>query len=517
MRIHYLKMQNYRQYVDARIEFSVNDGKVFTVLQGANGAGKSNVLNAITWCLYGQEKHLGDTDSKKLPIVNEKIFHALQPGQTESVRVEIGLGRRDIAEYVISRSAQVYKQIDGKFETAVEPNPKVLFMVRGNWKESDQPTLAIKSILPEKISRFFFFDGEHLDKFFQRDSAERVRQGIEDVSQIDLLDLARRHLDRVNSNLMKKSTGVGQADEARQNFEDAKKEVKACQEELKRLHNDRAGIEENIEAISEKQRTSSEEEVRQLQEERDGLNDEIEDYDKRIEDLITKANNKLRQAGPIVYTYAALEKTLTRIQDKVKHGELPPKVREPFFKDLLAHSECICGTPLPENSEARERVITRMQALSDEDYMDKATDGRYGIESLIRKLPENIRVQKELRGEIRQYEDAIRSHRRRLKEISEKIEQLGGEVNLEEIVVLEQQLNQFENKRTETDRLIGAEENKLKAAEKKRDDAQRAYQRALREEEKAKDILARSEICVQGLDLLNQVRTELLEETFSFP
>ena len=513
MRIHYLQMQNYRQYVDTRIDFSVNNGKIFTVVQGANGAGKSNILNAITWCLYGEEKHLGDTDSKKLPVVNEKIFHALKPGQTQRVSVELGLGRNDIVEYVISRSAQVYKQIDGRFETAVEPNPQVLFMVRGNWKESDQPTLAIKSILPEKISQFFFFDGEHLDKFFQRDSAERVKHGIEDVSQIDLLDLARRHLDRVNSNLMKKSTGVGQADEAQEKFKDAQKEVEACKEELKRLHKDLAGIEENIDEISNKQRTSSEEEVRGLQEERDTLKNDIEDYDQQIENLVAKANAKLRQGGPIVYTYAALQDALSRIQSKVKHGELPPKVREPFFKELLTHEACICGTPLPEGSEARERVVTRMQALNAEEYMDKATDGRFHIEALLKKLPNNIAEQKELRREIRQYEEAIRSHRRRLKEISEKIEQLGGEVNDEEVVVLEQQLQLFENKRTETNRLIGAEENNLKAAEKGLEKAQRAYQNALREEKKAQEILARSEICMQGLELLDQVRTELLEET----
>lgn len=513
MRIHYLKMHHYRQYLDTRIDFSVNNGKLFTVVQGVNGAGKTNILNAITWCLYGEEKHLGATDNRKLPLANEKIFYGLKPGHIQEVTVELGLGREDIVEYVITRSAQVLRRLDSEFETVVNPDPHILYMVRGNWKESDQPTLTIKSILPEKISQFFLFDGEQLDKFFQRDSAERVKHGIEDVSQIDLLNLAQRHLDRVNTNLMKQSTGIGQADEQRQEHEEAKEKLKACKEQLALLHQDLDGIEENMEAISTKLRESSEEEVRRLQEERDKLNDEIGNYEEQIEKLIGKVSEKLRQTGPVVYTYAALADTMKFIQSKVKHGELPPKVREPFFKELLDHDECICGTALPEGSEARQYVLTRMQTLHEDDYMDKATDGRYRIESLLRELPENIDTQKELRGEIRQYEDAIRTNRRRLKEISEKIEQLGGEIDLEEIGVLEQQLKEFDAKRTETNRLIGAEENKIKEFEKKRDAALRAYQKALRDEKKSQEVLARSEICVQALELLDQVRDDLLEET----
>lgn len=513
MRIHYLKMHHYRQYVDTRIDFSANNGKLFSVIQGVNGTGKTNILNAITWCLYGEEKHLGATDNKKLPLANEKVFYGLQPGQTQKVSVELGLGREDIVEYVITRSAQVLRRIDGEFQTAVNPDPHILYLVRGNWKESDQPTLTIKSILPEKISQFFLFDGERLDKFFQRDSADQVKRGIEDVSQIDLLDLSRRHLDRVNTKLMKQSTGVGKADEEQQKHEEAKEELKTCKDNLASLHKDLDGIEENMEAISTKLRESSEEEVRRLQEERDNLNDAIDDYDGQIEKLISKASEKLRQAGPIIYTHAALTETMNLIQSKVKHGELPPKVREPFFKELLDHNECICGTALPEGSEARQQVLTRMQTLHEDDYMDKAADGRYRIESLLKELPGNIEAQKELRGEIRQYEDAIRAHRRRLKEISEKIEQLGGEIDLEEIGILEQQLKEFDAKRTETNRLIGGEETKIKELEKKRDKALRDYQKALRDEKKSEEILARSEICVQALELLDQVKDDLLQET----
>jgi len=64
-----LELENYRQYREQKIEFSTGeDGKRITIIEGANGAGKTNILNAVTWCLYGIEQHIGDKD-KGLPIV----------------------------------------------------------------------------------------------------------------------------------------------------------------------------------------------------------------------------------------------------------------------------------------------------------------------------------------------------------------------------------------------------------------------------------------------------------------
>ena len=54
-----LKIENFRQYRDVDIKFSHDPKKAFTVLRGGNGAGKTNIMNAITWCLYGTETARG--------------------------------------------------------------------------------------------------------------------------------------------------------------------------------------------------------------------------------------------------------------------------------------------------------------------------------------------------------------------------------------------------------------------------------------------------------------------------
>lgn len=511
MKIFYLKMRNYRQYREVHIEFSTGSERSFTIIQGSNGAGKTTILNAITWCLYGEEMHLTDADSKKLPIANEKLSYELQPGQTEGVRVEIGLGTAQV-EYMISRAAQIYKTMDGGFNVVADTDPSVLYLIRGDWKESDQPNFAVKALLPREISQFFLFDGEQLNRFFQKDSAERVKKGIVDVSQIDLLDTSSQHLRKVHNDLVRETPQIdNEVDEQKKLYEEAEQEIKACDERLRDLQEDLNGVEENIEEISLKLRESPDEEVRNLQQERETLEQNIKGYKSEVNTLAGKAAKKLREVGPIVYTYKALENALAKIQSKVDVGDLPPIVRKPFFTGLLDQQVCVCGTHLTEGSEARQNVQQRMNALkSVEDFMSKASEGRFRLANILDTLPEKIQQQQGFGRNIWQYEEMISEAQRRLMEISQKIEE---DIDLEEPQLLEQQLQEYEKERQRINREIGKEQKIHSDLERKSKTALQKYHKALERDEKQQELLTRSEICSDALDILEQIRSELLTET----
>lgn len=59
MRLHSLRLQHFRQHADTSIEF----GDGLTGIVGANGAGKSTILEAIAWALYGAPAARGKKDS----------------------------------------------------------------------------------------------------------------------------------------------------------------------------------------------------------------------------------------------------------------------------------------------------------------------------------------------------------------------------------------------------------------------------------------------------------------------
>ena len=61
MKLISLELENFRQHKASRIEFS--DG--ITIITGSNGAGKSTILEAISWAIYGTEAARGNKDSIK--------------------------------------------------------------------------------------------------------------------------------------------------------------------------------------------------------------------------------------------------------------------------------------------------------------------------------------------------------------------------------------------------------------------------------------------------------------------
>jgi len=61
MRLISLEMENFRQHASTKIDFV--DG--ITIINGVNGSGKSTILEAISWAIYGTEAARGNKDSIK--------------------------------------------------------------------------------------------------------------------------------------------------------------------------------------------------------------------------------------------------------------------------------------------------------------------------------------------------------------------------------------------------------------------------------------------------------------------
>ena len=74
MRIENIEIQNFRQYRNLSFKFphSTGDNDLHIIFAN-NGVGKTNVLNAITWCLYDTEMHLGDKNTALAILNNQKV------------------------------------------------------------------------------------------------------------------------------------------------------------------------------------------------------------------------------------------------------------------------------------------------------------------------------------------------------------------------------------------------------------------------------------------------------------
>ncbi|HMS02793.1 MAG TPA: SMC family ATPase, partial [Gemmatimonadaceae bacterium] len=99
MRLHALTLRHFRQHIDTHIRFAPG----LTGIIGANGAGKSTILEAIAWALYGNSAARGTRDS---------IRHARSPDATVRVELEFELGAHRYRVERTLRSAELHQ--DGR-------------------------------------------------------------------------------------------------------------------------------------------------------------------------------------------------------------------------------------------------------------------------------------------------------------------------------------------------------------------------------------------------------------------
>ena len=68
-----IELKNYRPFVDEFIDFSQENKRPITIVEGKNSAGKTSLVHAIHWCLYGDEKDIAES-SKGKPRCNKKTM-----------------------------------------------------------------------------------------------------------------------------------------------------------------------------------------------------------------------------------------------------------------------------------------------------------------------------------------------------------------------------------------------------------------------------------------------------------
>ena len=96
-----IKLKNYRQYYGQVSVDMIGRDKGFTVFLGENGEGKSNLLNAINWCMYNKEPHT--RKSASLPIINTKHLEETPLESTCEMMVELMI-KKGNERFIIRRT-----------------------------------------------------------------------------------------------------------------------------------------------------------------------------------------------------------------------------------------------------------------------------------------------------------------------------------------------------------------------------------------------------------------------------
>ena len=244
IKLNRVEIQNYRQYKKINLNFESKKGLFLFI--GKNGRGKSNFLNAICWCLYGDEPFKEPED--KAIILNDDVSKEGKKYIEIFVKIEI---ITDDKTYLFHRS--IYQNSDG--DTQAEAfNVSTRNNDQQDSKIAENPEFIVKKILPKKIRKFFLFDGEAVQKLFEGDYAPNLKESIYEVSDIELLRVSLDHVTATENPISKRAY---RDDPKASSLEEKKTElinlVKEKSIEHSKLENSTKELQKNIDRLRVKQ------------------------------------------------------------------------------------------------------------------------------------------------------------------------------------------------------------------------------------------------------------------------
>lgn len=201
MKILKLTLNNFGPYFGTQsLDLDVSDNAPIILVYGENERGKTSLLRAIRWCLYGEVLNQGGTLMDEREFAN---YDARDRKEPFDVFVEIEFEDQGVKS-VLKRWMKV-KESDFE-EIRIETLSKGVDLRPNNGNpvaEKDIPE-QISRMLHKDISDFFLFDGETLTRFEQRlrsadTSAALVRTSIEKVLGLPALQLLSRDIETLAS------------------------------------------------------------------------------------------------------------------------------------------------------------------------------------------------------------------------------------------------------------------------------------------------------------------------------
>jgi DNA sulfur modification protein DndD len=508
MEILSLEINNYRQYVGTqKINLATSGDKNLNIIEGQNGAGKSNILNAITLCFYGREIHqeTRGEEMEQLPMVSEPIIDDLSPGESESGHVKIELGDSH-PEYIFERSFTTYKVGSSYNDDTGELQ---LQRRAGNqYTIVENPNRTLTQILPSRVKDYFLFDGEALSDFFATGYKSRVEDAIIDVSHIGLLNNSISHLQTVKDDIRRKATDFeGRPQEIQEEIDAIDQTIAEKRTEKTEKEESIEKYESQIEAIKEKLRGAANDRARKLVEKRERLENEIENLEQQRETKRDEANELLGKAGPAIFAIDALEYTREALVELEDKGQLPPKIQDWFIEELIEEGECICGRNLSDDEKARAHLREMLENASN--VSTDNLEGKAEIPRIIRDGNEWAQDLREARVRIRELSDEIEEKDTEFVETKAELEgfDVPDEVDVSE---LSKQQDKLEERKSELVREVARLEGDIESKEKTKEKKEKEFRKEAEKQGRHNDILAQVDFADGALNDMENIRERIL-------
>ena len=519
MRIESIEIQNFRQFRNLSFKFPHSNGENdLHIIFANNGVGKTNVLNAITWCLYDTEMHLGDKNTALAILNNQKV---------QELRMHLPEGGCEIGDATVKilfssddASEKIRFQRVGKFnvtkETVVSVNTEftIMHFVDGEWNsiDSEEETLSlVKKNVPEEIHEYIFFDGEHLESYFKAGQFENIKNGIEELTQAKIIEKAENafhsYLTSVlnpqiaNSSIKDISMAQKELDKIQDAIDTAVNYINTLATQIHKCDDEIASLDNIISGhISVSEKTARLKEI-------DGLIESLKsDIAKKKAELMTF----VREYVQYFAMYPAIKNLYTYILEQDKHGKLPPRIDKFLLQAIEEHKHCmICDQDLSDHSYSFIQELRKELEVSSETsaLLNKSV-------VVLRQYIDKLSHYQERRTALMEEEKDLK---KLLSEYLEEEKQLNLYLmnipNTEAVTKAIENKKDFRKKRDEIVAKKGVEEEHKKQLDNQLDIQSKLLKSLIEKNKQLEKINQQADYCKKCRNILKETRLDLLEES----
>lgn len=476
MLIKNITLHNFRQFKGTqKIEFSNDPQKNVTVLLGDNTFGKTTILQAFNWCLYGVADFPKDSNPDFL--LNLEVSSELAGVQQKSeVYVELILVHKDM-EYIILRR-QLYVDRGYGTWTALQPQLNVSYKENGITKQvrEGEEQRIINSILPQSLSGYFFFDTERVSDISSRKDLSDAVRGLLGLAAVGN---ARKHL----GSRTLKATVIGQWNASLDSSGDerAKKAQETILQEAERME----ALESEIES-AEKEIVSlnaKKEKIAEIL--RDNQNTaELQRKKQVLEGRLENERNELEDCNKLFLDYfsnSAITYFMLPLMDQAEaclvNAEVDDRgirdMTEASIYDIIKRRRCICGAELEVSEDGKTGNSAYLHILEELRFLPPAHIGTaiQNYKQLVAADRRNISL---FYPTIEQKYKEIQTHRDRIASLEDEItridESIFGKENMgsyeADMNRIKDSLKRMTEKKARCDRDIGACQSAIESAQK---------------------------------------------------
>jgi len=456
MLIQYIKLNNFRQYYQEQtIEFSKSATRNVTVIHGENGSGKTALLNAFSWCLYGLLNLPNESN-----IINE---HAISIASVEQeIEASVTINFLDSGrDYTVTRKVTA-KKIHNDKVTYFEPHVLVEYIEKdGLYKTVNNPTVELNRILPEDLRTYFFFDGERIDNLSKDSGTDDIKKAIKNIMGLEILERSITHTEKARirfRNELKKYGNsqiiniIEELDRLEEKREDLRGQEILQKDNLKVLNKQIIDVESRLKQI---------EGAKQLQEQRDIKQAELREGQQEIHEFRKTIQEKMSRYGYLAFSYSAIQKAESILKESLS-SDIVTGISKNFIDELISKKICICGSSLTSDSTHIQHLEQLKEKLKVNNYQNNIYDMASNAK-LIKERKLNLIT--DLKTLKRNELDKIQKNKKISEELDEISSKLTGKES-EEIVDLENKRSKLIDQKSMIERRIGVIENELELVKK---------------------------------------------------